>query len=404
MLRNFNLPEPPEELIQYLKDNPPPRLKYRQRAVLVKYPGNTWHLVCCVVQALSRDRGYPDPVSSRSYESAILFEEWWDSEVCQQFILDLQSGTIRFGDVTLNRAMSANWHAEFHPSINHIMREAGLIVKTRFEEKQIDLSTDLLVRKGLPFYGNVEEAARDWLPFEKYHGQSDGRNQDILFLLPEFRAHITGSSWSNGVLEIDVDGSDARANRPLFVKGSYHVGNRSGHFESPVVKQKTTVNMESNAERFQYVLTDADDRVFDFRDTLTERRYLTSTTSLSGSADEDRESEDYEVSILDEIPAADRFVRLDHNSKHYRDALKDLEQLVCAIEAANNYEDTEDKEQRLAELSAGRRLLAAVRIRARLVWRVLAVPIVWIIEKFAEGFIGEVGKTALQSLRALLHV
>lgn len=64
-----------------------------------------------------------------------------------------------------------------------------------------------------------------------------------------------------------------------------------------------------------------------------------------------------------EVPAADRTVTLDHNSEPYREAVTALEVLENTIRQANDYPDAEDKEQRIAEVSAARRLLSSARVR-----------------------------------------
>jgi hypothetical protein len=95
-------------------------------------------------------------------------------------------------------------------------------------------------------------------------------------------------------------------------------------------------------------------------------------------------------------------VRLDHNSTLYGETLGRLDRLIAAVEALNDYDDAEDKEEKVAELSAGRRLLQAVRVRSGMVWLLLASPILWLIGKFADGFISEIGKSALEAVRGLL--
>lgn len=76
--------------------------------------------------------------------------------------------------------------------------------------------------------------------------------------------------------------------------------------------------------------------------------------------------------------------------------------LIKQVEAANDYDDREDKEERLAELAAGRRLLEAARVRVHVVWLLLGSAMVWLIDKFAGGFIGEIGKAALEAIRTLV--
>jgi hypothetical protein len=62
-------------------------------------------------------------------------------------------------------------------------------------------------------------------------------------------------------------------------------------------------------------------------------------------------------------PASDRVVRLDHNKPEYKEAVESLDKLIKSINETNDYPDIEEKEQRLAEVSAARRLLEATRVR-----------------------------------------
>jgi hypothetical protein len=61
-------------------------------------------------------------------------------------------------------------------------------------------------------------------------------------------------------------------------------------------------------------------------------------------------------------PASDRTVPLDHNSRAYQDAVTSLENVEKALRESNEYPDGEDREQRIAEISATRRLLNAPRV------------------------------------------
>jgi hypothetical protein len=63
------------------------------------------------------------------------------------------------------------------------------------------------------------------------------------------------------------------------------------------------------------------------------------------------------------VPAADRVVDVDHNSRGYVDAEDAMAQLEKAIREANDFNDPLEKEQREAEVSAARRLMKAVRVR-----------------------------------------
>jgi hypothetical protein len=63
------------------------------------------------------------------------------------------------------------------------------------------------------------------------------------------------------------------------------------------------------------------------------------------------------------IPAADRFVPIDHNNPEYNETLEHIAQLQEAIRGSNEYGDQEEKGQGIAELGAIRRLLDATRAR-----------------------------------------
>ncbi len=83
-----------------------------------------------------------------------------------------------------------------------------------------------------------------------------------------------------------------------------------------------------------------------------------------------------EAKAEEAVPAADRVVSLDHNSKTYTDALDAADEVETALKEANDFTDSEEKEQRIAEVSAVRRLLIAIRVRVE--------PIIAILKPLAE--------------------
>ncbi|MCK5428163.1 MAG: hypothetical protein KAI94_01760 [Anaerolineales bacterium] len=64
-----------------------------------------------------------------------------------------------------------------------------------------------------------------------------------------------------------------------------------------------------------------------------------------------------------DIPAANRTVTIDHNSTAYIEAAEAVDAVIEAVRGDNEYgdRDPEDKEQRLAELTAGKKLIEAAR-------------------------------------------
>jgi hypothetical protein len=104
------------------------------------------------------------------------------------------------------------------------------------------------------------------------------------------------------------------------------------------------------------------------------------------------------------IPGSDRVVTLDHNSNPYIQTTEGLDKLVEAVEQVNDYPDAEDKEQKLAELSAGRRLLRSAKVRYAAVVALLGPPLAWLAEKFAGGIVGQLAGTVWQALKSLINL
>jgi hypothetical protein len=106
-----------------------------------------------------------------------------------------------------------------------------------------------------------------------------------------------------------------------------------------------------------------------------------------------------------EAPAADRFVRIDHNSADYKKADDTLAQTIEAVRGNNEFanNDPEDYEQRLAELEAGTRLLQARRINPGWLKAGLLPALRYIAKKFADNAIGALATAAVAALLLLFH-
>jgi len=102
------------------------------------------------------------------------------------------------------------------------------------------------------------------------------------------------------------------------------------------------------------------------------------------------------------VPAADRVVHLDHNSSVYRQAIEALEKLEEALREANDYPDAEDKEQRIAEISATQRLLKSVRVRVAAVVTVIGSGLAYLASHFVGYAIDAASHGVIEKLTALL--
>lgn len=101
------------------------------------------------------------------------------------------------------------------------------------------------------------------------------------------------------------------------------------------------------------------------------------------------------------IPAADRIVTLDHNSKGYNEAIGQIEAVEEGLRA-NNEIAPDEKARLQAEIESGKRLLAAPRARVEAIKAVLLNPLTWIAMTFASGALGELAGSALHAVAALI--
>jgi hypothetical protein len=106
------------------------------------------------------------------------------------------------------------------------------------------------------------------------------------------------------------------------------------------------------------------------------------------------------------VPASDRVVTLNHNAPEYKQATEVLPQIIELVRGDNEYGDAdpEDKEQRLAELEAGGRLLKAPRARLEPIKALLLPALKYLAKKFADTTIGLLASKALAALLALLSL
>jgi hypothetical protein len=105
-----------------------------------------------------------------------------------------------------------------------------------------------------------------------------------------------------------------------------------------------------------------------------------------------------------QAPAADRVVLLTHNSEAVLAGLDRLDAVGKAVAEANDYEDVNDRAQRLSEIEAGKALLRAPQTRLSAVREVLFKCLRYLGEKFADHLIGIAISAALTALAAIFGI
>jgi hypothetical protein len=255
--------EIPDLLLERLRTSGP-FVTFRRRAVLA-FANNAWCMVCCTVEAFGRGEGVPTPVASRRYPLAVLYEDFLTAKECFDLAHQLQNGLIQFGDLDLSPAKNPQWTTEFFPLANDRMKRSGYVIELNFDTRAAWPSGKVLIAPNEPYYPDIEEAARDWLPFPVYHGHSDGRNDRILFLLPETRAFIADvASPRGGVLEVTLAGTEIDASS-FWIKGAYWQGKSMRQLDEAVKGGKATLAVPEDADRLEYYLLDSGGTRYDFQ-------------------------------------------------------------------------------------------------------------------------------------------
>lgn len=105
-------------------------------------------------------------------------------------------------------------------------------------------------------------------------------------------------------------------------------------------------------------------------------------------------------------PAADRVVPLNHNSAEYQNATEALDELIELVRSDNEYGSRapEEKEQLVASLTAGRRLLNGVTVRLSAAYAILLPPLRYVADNFGKGVITAAGTLALAAIVKLLGI
>ncbi len=106
------------------------------------------------------------------------------------------------------------------------------------------------------------------------------------------------------------------------------------------------------------------------------------------------------------VPAADRIVRLDHNSTGFSDFTGAVKQLEQAIRSANYVGELspDDLEVARAELLQLKRGHEGKWIRPAHIWQVAKSTLLWIFNKSADAAFGLLALAALEALAKLLGV
>lgn len=281
--RKYNIANPVEEILGYLKANQSGWQSLRRRAVIYDSDGK-WVLQACVVEGISVNRGEIKREASRCYARAVLFEDWLSLEELQNFIEQIMKGGFSLGNHRLEAtANHCQWSKELLPLSNSYMPYAGYVWTSRFHDHINSMNGELLAPQQ-PYYPDLHEAVKDWLPFTMYHGSSDSRKGEVILLLPETRAYLEDAIPQGDAIDLRVAGVEINS-LLLEVKGAWWDEEGIHHFSEKVSDGYARLSIPEDAKRLDYVLVGTDGAVYDFQQ---EDGYRHTGLGRNREADKDR--------------------------------------------------------------------------------------------------------------------
>jgi hypothetical protein len=256
-----NIADPVEILAAYLESNRTSYRSLRRRAVIY-YSNNKWTLLACTVEAIVSDLGPVVAVASRHYPQAVLFEDMLSNEELLGFVKQVCEGHFCLGELSLEATNnSRQWTREWVSLSNNFMLRAGHVWSTRFDDVNVNLYEALLAPQQ-PFYPDLFEAVKDWLPFPEYHGSSDSRKGEVFLLLPEMRAYLADATENGKVIDIRIAGAELNK-LSLELKGAWWDEKGIHHFEVKVYNGLAQLSIPESASRLEYFLADSEGTIYD---------------------------------------------------------------------------------------------------------------------------------------------
>lgn len=261
--REYNITDPVKILAAYLESNRFSYLSLRRRAVIY-FSNNKWTLLACTVEAIVSDIESVEAVASKCYPQAVLFEDRLSNEGLLDFVKQVSEGRFCLGEYSLEATNThRQWTRERVPLSNNHMLRAGHVWSARFDDVNVNLYEALLAPQQ-PYYPDLFEAVKHWLPFPEYHGSSDSRKGEVILLLPETRAYLVDATPNGKVFDIRTAGTELDK-LSLELKGAWWDGEGIHHFEKHVSNGLTQLNIPATANRLEYVLADSEGTIYDYQ-------------------------------------------------------------------------------------------------------------------------------------------
>jgi hypothetical protein len=283
--REYNVTDPIETLTAFLDANQAGYQSLQRRAVIYLSNGK-WTLRACTVEAITADTKSVENPITQSYPQAVLFEDRLSTEELVLFLKQVADGLFSLGEYSIEGTYQhRQWTKERVPLSNIYMRRAGYVWSAHFSDDNINTTSALLAPRQ-PYYPDLFEAVKHWLPFPVYNGSSDSRKGEVILLLPETRTFLADAVPNGDRLDIRVAGTEVNK-LSLELYGAWWDENGIHHFHEKVIKGLAQLNIPETANRLDYVLADSAGVLYDFQYEdeyrhagLGRKRILNGNTSL----------------------------------------------------------------------------------------------------------------------------
>jgi len=259
-----NIMNPVKLLEAYLEVNQSGCRALRRRAV-IHYSNSKLTLLMCTVEVITSDIKPIEVVASTYYPQALLFEDWLSDRELLEFVKQVGEGHFYLGEHSLEATNTDwKWTGRWVPRSNDYMLRAGHVLSTRFDIVNVNLYEPLQAPQQ-PYYPDLFEAVKDWLPIHVYHARDDSRRGEIILLLPETRAYLVDATRNDKTLDIRVAGTGLNK-LSLELKGAWWDEEGIHQIEEKVSNGLAKLNIPVTAKRFEYVLVDSKGTKYDRQD------------------------------------------------------------------------------------------------------------------------------------------
>lgn len=219
---------------------------------------------CCVVEPIFDCEHQPKDTKQFVYSDAVLYEDWLSGKECDEFVLSLTTTHTKVASGIEFSSQRRSWEFAQLPFMNPFMERAGAVAAFDISSDSGTQSVAPLLGWNLAFYPDVFAAVREWINLREYHGENDGRNQKVMFLMPENNAFIASAEQSSeGLLTLKVAGSLVDEHKFAIV-GVASTRNRATQLRSEISNGQANVPVARDTDSLELYLIDERGEIFDF--------------------------------------------------------------------------------------------------------------------------------------------